>query len=128
MSLIAQTKHPVEAVFDFVKPYFPAVDDKEMLDVITKHWLYGTMDVVERNGKIIAVCRWNMSETGKVCEVLDLFISPGEHGVRIMKHLIARNWHRYPNTRFIKFARERKYPGRAERIYSIRRILQLKEK
>lgn len=128
MSLIEQIKHPVDEIYEFVKPYFPGFDSAEVHATIVRHWTFGTIDAVYRGDKIIACVRWNMSESGKVFDILDLFITPGEKGLRIMKHLIARNWHRYPEARFIRFARTRKYPGRTERIYSIRRILQLKEK
>ncbi len=127
MSLLEQLVHPVDEIFEFVKPYFKEFSDEEIRDVIIKHWMYGTLDAVYKDEKIIACVRWNVSESGKVLDVLDLFISPLEHGERIMKSLIARNWHRYPEAKFIRFARTRKYPGRRSRIYSIYRILHLKE-
>lgn len=127
MSLTDQLTHPIDAIVAFAKPYFPDATREELTDIIAKHWMYGTIDTLERNGKIIAAVRWNVSETGTIFEVLDLFILPGERGLLLMKNLIARNWHRFPTAQYIYFARSRKYGTRRERLYKITDMLHLKE-
>jgi len=127
MSLLEQVKHPVDEIFDFVKLYFYGFSDEEIQNAIIDHWRFGTIDAIYRDGKIIACTRWNISESGSVCDVLDLFINEGEDGVLLMKHLIARNWNRFPSVMFIRFARTRKYPGRLSHIYTIQQMLHLKE-
>lgn len=116
-----------DQIFEFVKSHYPETMWDDVRNVIEQHWLFGTIDVVTRGDEIIAVCRWNIVDSGRVCFVLDLFIKPGEPGFRVMKHLIARNWHRFPHVRYIKFARTRKYPGRKEHMYTIKSLLSLKE-
>ena len=117
---------PTEEIFNFVKPYFNGYNDDNIRKVIESHWIYGTIDAVWKNGEIVAVCRWNIISGGKVCDVLDLVIHKNEHGFRIMKHLIARNWHRFPTVRYIRFSRHKKYLGRKPKIYRIADILNLK--
>ena len=113
---------------DFLRKFYfnLSISDEEIYNVIKKHIEYGTMDIVYRGEKVIAGCRWNISETGKICDVLDYYCIQGEDGSKIAKHLIARNWSRFPALEYIRFKRMIKYPTREERLYPIRRILHLK--
>lgn len=113
----------VNKVYDFIKWRYPQAEEAELKNLIWTHWFYGTMDVIERDGKVIACVRWNVSGDGKVFDVLDLFITNCERGARVMKHFIARNWHRFPGVQFIRFARLLKYPYREDRLYSIKKLL-----
>ena len=126
MSLVDQITSPLVEIFDFVRPYYKYVDDDTIRDVITKHWLYGTIDVIHKNDEIVAVVRWNVSPDRLTFDVLDIVIQRGECGFRVMKHLIARNWHRFPSVQFIRFSREHKYAGREPRVYSIKRLLKVR--
>lgn len=126
MSLTEQLLSPIEEIYTFVRPAYPNLDDETVRDLIVGHWLFGTIDVVYREGKIIAVVRWNVSKDGKIFEVLDLVIAPGERGFILMKHLIARNWHRFPTVEYIRFQRLNKYPTRGWRLYTIRDILKVR--
>ena len=111
-------------IYEFIKDYFNGVDEYFLRDIIHKHWEFGTIDAVYRDGKVIACCRWNVN--GYIFDVLDLVISDGENGRRIIKHLIARNWNRFPQAKYIRFIRENKYPGQKPKIYSINKILGLR--
>jgi len=42
----------------------------------------------------------------QICDVLDWYVKDRENGFRIMKHLMARNWHRWPTLKYIRFFRE----------------------
>jgi len=53
--------------------------------------------------ELVACVRWNISPTGKICDVLDWYVKDRENGFRIMKHLMARNWHRWPTLKYIRF-------------------------
>lgn len=116
----------VDKAVDFAKEYFPDIQESEIRDIIERHLDYGTIDIVTRNNDIIAIVRWNISSDGRVCDVLDLIISPSRYGIRIMRYLIARNWKRFPMVKFIRFSRDRKYSGRKARIYNIKHILNLR--
>lgn len=123
--LTSQLANPTSEIVRFAREYFREVDPMELERIVDEHWVYGTIDSVYKDGEIIAVVRWNISADGRVCDVLDLLICEGENGFRVMKHLIARNWHRFPTVRHIRFDRPEKYPGRSHRMYPIRKILQL---
>ena len=113
---------------DFLCKFYFSLNssDEEIYSVLKRHIEYGTMDLVYRNEKVIAACRWNISETGKICEVLDYYCVPEENGFRIAKHMIARNWSRFPAVEYIQFERIMKYPLRKDRLYPIKKILHLK--
>lgn len=128
MSLVDVAKHPVDGIVDFVKPYFSRLSEAMIRSIISKHWEFGTVDAVYRGDEIIACVRWNMSASGLIFEVLDFIVKPGEDGVKLARHLIARNWHRFPQAKIIRFERRRKYPTRGLRIYSIHHLLHLKER
>ena len=128
MSLTEQLTSPIEEIFHFVRPKFRSIDDDVLRDMIVSHWFYGTIDAVYKEEKIVACVRWNVSHDGKTFDVLDLVVAPGEHGFILMKHLIARNWHRFPTVDYIKFERQDKYPNRGWRLYAIRDLLKVRMK
>lgn len=115
----------IDSVYDFIKGRYPIAPPDDIKDVIRRHIEYGTCDIVFRGDKIVAVCRWNITNDRLVCDVLDLFIAPGESGIRVIKHIIARNWGRYLTVKYIRFARVLKYPNRKWRVYRIEDILHL---
>lgn len=129
MSLTNQISENIELdkIYDFVKDYFSQYSEEIIKEIIWRHWIYGTIDVVYKGEEIIAVCRWNISYDGMVCEVLDWVIKPGELGFRIMKHMIARNWRRFPGVKYLSFMRGRKYKNGKSKMYTIKQILKLKE-
>lgn len=129
MTLISQLTSPRQEIFEFVRDYYSGfVSDDDILNIIDKHLQFGTIDLVKRNGTPIACVRWNVSPSGRVCDVLDLLISPKENGMRIMKHIIARNWSRFPTVKYIRFSRVRKYKNREPRLYSIIKFLHIHSK
>jgi len=114
-------------LYELLEKRYPQASEAEIRDLVWQHWLFGTIDAIYHGDKLSACVRWNVSGDGKVFDVLDLFIAPGEKGVRIIKHFIARNWHRFPTVKYIRFARILKYPNKKWSVYSIRKLL-LKEK
>jgi hypothetical protein len=128
MSLVDVAKHPVDEIVDFVRPYFSHLPEETLRSVICGHWEFGTVDAVYKDNEIVACVRWNVSSSGLIFDVLDYVVKPGEDGARLARHLIARNWHRFPSVKVIRFRRERKYPGRSARLYSIHNMLHLKER
>jgi hypothetical protein len=128
--MLAQTldnTKQINDIYDFVRDYFKDASEEEIKNIIWNHWFYGTIDSVYRHGKIVACVRWNISSDFRICEVLDLIIAPGENGFRLLKHLIARNWHRFPLVKYIKFSRNRKYSKKEPSLYRISKMLHLRE-
>jgi len=116
----------VNNIYEFVKDYFYNINDKDIKNAIWMHLFYGTIDVIYSGDKIIACVRWNISETGMICHVLDLIISPESDGVKIVRKFILRNYERFPSVKWIKFERKTKYPSRSSRLYRISGLLNIK--
>lgn len=120
-------RHELSAAVDFVSSYFTETSRELIEDLLWKHWLFGTMDIAYHKNEIVSVVRWNIAESSNVFDILDIIIKPGHNGFLLMKHLIARNWHRFPQVRYVRFSRGVKYPDRKPRTYKISRILKLKK-
>lgn len=118
-------KHPIDLMTSFCANYFSGLSEETIRDIIKDHWNYGTIDALIIENEVLACIRWNVDPTGKILDILDLCINGSGNGVRIMKHLMARNWIRFPQAKFIRFKRYRKYPERRERMYSIRQFLHI---
>lgn len=114
----------INDIYHATKFMYPSLSEEEAKDVLYKHWIYGTIDAVYRLDKLIACVRWNVQ--GDTFDILDLYIAPGERGTLLMKHLIARNWHRFPGVTKLRFERNTKYPNREWRCYDIAKILKVR--
>ena len=117
----------LQEIFEFVRPHFRDTDANVLYDLIQQHYLYGTIDAVYRGQGMVACCRWNISPSGKLCEVLDLVVKPGEDGFKLMKHLVARNWHRFPTCEYIAFKRDGKYADRKMSYLPIKQLLKVRK-
>jgi hypothetical protein len=124
---VTATNPIIEDAVKVASKMYPDVSVDFLRDVINKHWEYGTMDVVYRKDELISMVRWNISPNGMFCDVLDWYVKDGENGFRLLKHLIARNWKRFPGLKYLRFARQFKYPGRKERVLSFKKIFHIKE-
>jgi len=128
MSLVDVAKHPVDEIVDFVKPHFRNLPEETLRSIVSGHWEFGTIDAVYKDNEIVACVRWNVSPSGLIFDVLDYVVKEGENGAKLARHLIARNWHRFPSVKVIRFRRGDKYPDRSPHIYSIHNLLHLKER
>lgn len=118
----------VDSIYEFIKSRYADASVLEIKGIIEKHIRFGTCDVIVRDDKIKAVVRWNVTQDGLVFDILDLFIAPGESGIRTIRHFVARNWGRFLTVKYIRFARVLKYPNRGWRVYRIEDILKLRRK
>lgn len=116
----------VDSVYDFLKGRNLQYSEEDIKNAVRKHLHFGTCDILFHRGKISAVCRWNITQDGLVCDVLDLFIAKGEPGLSIIRYLVARNWGKFMSVKYIRFARSSKYPKRSWRVYRIEDILKLR--
>jgi len=118
----------LDKIVQFVVKNIPAYQGKQyaIKRLIGMHITFGTFDVMwDKDGDIMACVRWNITESGKGCSVLDLVINPKYKfkGFYIMKRLIAKNWVRFPLVEFIQFKRGIKYPLRGKSLYKIKDLL-----
>lgn len=117
---------PIDKLVRFTEKNFPIYEGKseEIRKIILTHIRYGTFDYLEENGKIIFVLRYNIE--GDTAFVLDLAISKKHRrNIRFIKRIIARNWMRFPNVRYIKFERF-KYPDKERKIYDLLKIMKIR--
>lgn len=124
-SLTDQLVSPPAKIFRFARKHIKYGTVQEWIKALDWHWVYGTVDAIEVNGEIIAVVRWNITKDGEICDVLDLVVKKGENGFRVIKHFIARNWHRFPTVKLIRYRRNEKYPNREPKTLSIEKILKV---
>ena len=94
--------------------------DAEALNpLFYEHFRYGTADVYFENGEILAAARWNISKSGYIANILDLFIKEGTPSVKVMRWFGRRGRERFPKIKYIKFLRGKKFPEDKARIYKI---------
>lgn len=117
----------VEDVVKVAAGLYPNLTISELRNIIWMHWFYGTLDVVYKDNKLVSCARWNIVSNGTICDVLDWWAADSENGFRLMKHLIARNWHRFPSMKYLRYRRDFKYPGRKPKLISLKKLFHIKE-
>ena len=83
--------------------YYDTFDRETIEAAIQKHINYGTIEVVERYGEIIAIGRFNIYE--KTVTILDVVIKPEYRNQRVMQLMLMRGWKRFPFVTRIRFER-----------------------
>lgn len=107
-----------DEILEFVKKYESYNQD----DIIAKHLEYGTIDAIKVDGDIKGVVRYNISESGKLADILELYVD-SKLGFRIIKDFIRNGLNNYPSLELIRFFRDKKYPGRKPKIVKIRELI-----
>lgn len=114
-------------IVEFIKqnvPSFSKYDDYAIISTIEDHMKYGTYDEIRKDGKLIAIVRYNID--GINAEILDLIIAPGHKSLYIMRRFILNGWTRFPYIRFVTYHRMYKRPQRRLAILSIKKLLKVK--
>jgi hypothetical protein len=96
-------------------------DADKLTPLFMEHFKYGTADVYIEKGKIVAAVRWNISKSGKVAHIIDLFIANANKGVdsvQIMRYFGFRGKEKFPKLEYIKFDRGLKQ-GTTNRVYKL---------
>jgi hypothetical protein len=88
-----------------------------------EHFRYGTADVYIENDVILAAARWNISKSGYVANILDLFIKEGCPSIKVMRWFGKRGVERFPKVKYIKFLRGKKFPEDKARIYKVSSLI-----
>lgn len=91
--------------------------------VFLEHFRYGTADVYEVDGKIVAAVRYNISKSGRVAYILDLFCSYDKYSIKAMRWFGKEGKMKFPLLKFIKFERNPKYPDRKPVVYKLERLM-----
>lgn len=108
----------VKEITEFVAKYgiYSLADRDKIKDILKKHIEYKTIIIVRDKQGILAVCRWNMTED--IAQILDLIIRENKEK-SLIKRILIKGLRMYPQTRYLSFIREKKYPQRGERRYLI---------
>jgi GNAT superfamily N-acetyltransferase len=111
-------------IADFIQRYAPHYTDRELLkEYILKHWEFKTAFVMMDGEEIAAVCRWNISDDGKVAEILDLYIDEKFRGKKIIQMFLQKGLWIFPQVKYIRFERFMKYPNREKSLIPIEKVL-----
>jgi hypothetical protein len=102
-------------LYEFLE-YFGA-QDKILL--FLEHIKYGTCESVYKNGKLVGVSRYNISKSGMVGKIIDLFILPEVNGLMVMREMGTSGRKKFHHVKYIKFDREFKDKPRSNLVYKV---------
>lgn len=119
----------VSRLTDFVIKNMPQYEgmDRDISHIIKKHHEFRTLDFELVENEIIYIVRYNISEDGKICNVLDFVIDKYYRNKKLIQYVIFKNWKHFPHVEFIRFVREGKYPNRRGKMYKILEFLGVKK-
>ena len=101
------TSPEVEKVVQFILLHngFKGTQD-ELRFLIDKHNTYDTLAVYWDKEEVAAYARYNI--IGNILHVIHTLIRPSDRKKNLFKDMVLRDFHKYPNTRFIRYERELK--------------------
>ena len=112
-------------LIDFTIKYTPYKDREVIKSFLLLHSEYKTLDYCfDKSGEVIFIARWNIH--GNTARVLDVAIAPKYRKLRTIKWIMARNLPRFPYIKFLEWERERKYPHRGFKLYSLDELIRRK--
>jgi len=126
----------IEAIADFVIKYSPrnkekaqyTEEDREKIkEIVLKHINYKTCIILMDLDGIAAICRFNISLSGKVARILDLIIHPKYRGTDLMKRMLLKGLRIFPQGEYIEFERSLLENDKGLRTYSIKKFLGIKK-
>lgn len=96
----------LDKILDFIQEYLKYPDRELLREYVIKHEEYKTLDyAVDTGDAIVAVCRWNISDDGKVVSVLDFAIKDTYRKKGIGRDFVIRAMKKFPNIEVIRFQR-----------------------
>lgn len=103
--------------------YYDRLSIQELTRLVIKHYEYSTIEIYYKDYEIVAVCRYNISPTGKIIDIEDLVISGKcSDGVKIMRYFARSIMMKWKDSQYIRFWRDFKYKDRPPRVYYIEDI------
>lgn len=116
------SSYNVDKAVDFIMKYTPYKNRELMRSYINRHTEYNTILVgYNEENNIVGICRWNITKSGTVAQVLDFVVVEEYRGKNIIKRFIMEALKVYPKMKFITFIREVKYLGREHRFIQIKK-------
>lgn len=108
---------------DKLAKFLSDFDASNLEPLFYEHFKYGTADVYFYKDEIVAAARWNITKSGFVAEILDLFIKDGVDSVKIIRWFGRRGLEKFPKVKYIKFLRGKKFPEDKARIYKVSSLI-----
>ena len=108
---------------DKLAKFLSEFDASNQEPLFYEHFKYGTADVYFENDEIVAAVRWNITKSGFVANILDLFIKEGFDSIKVMRWMGRRGHERFPRVKYIKFLRGKKFPEDKARIYRVESLI-----
>lgn len=97
---------PIDKLICFVRKYLKYEDEGLLKVYIMKHFEYGTIDyAIDSNGEIVALCRWNVSDDGKIGDILDFAVREDFRNTCVGKDFIKRALKRFNKMETLRFKR-----------------------
>jgi hypothetical protein len=119
----------VDQATDFIFVNSTYTDKDALKERIRKHYDYKTCKIcLDGDGKVCAVCLWNISENGKVAHVVDMVIREDFRGKDLMRRILAEGMKVWP-VDFITYDRDYTEDGSnrgKRRLWSTKHFLRRK--
>ena len=104
-----------DELIKFIKSYIYYLDETR-IDIIKKHIEYGTFDCEKDEKGFRYAVRWNISQSGTICDVLDMCVREDLRRRDLLRYVIAKNWTKFPYMKFLRFSRALKYKQKDPKI------------
>lgn len=96
----------IDEITEFIIEHHGYYNKELIKEYVEFHNKYGTIDyAIDHEGYIIAVCRWNMSDDGRIAQVLDFAINEKWRNQGIGNDFIRRALKRFPSIEWLEFRR-----------------------
>jgi hypothetical protein len=114
-SQLSMTHNVIRDIANFIIEHNKYIEEEKVRKYVEQHSKYGTIDyAVDRDGNIVAVCRWNVKNN--VFEVLDFCIREDFRNGTIGKDFILRGLKKFPNVEYLEYTRGVRGDSRKKRI------------
>jgi len=92
------------------------------IPLFEEHLKYGTCDCYHTEGRFQAIVRYNISKSGRIAYIIDLYCSDDRFSIKAMRWFGAEGKRKFPSLQFIKFGRWKKNPYKKPVIYKLDRL------
>lgn len=103
-------------------PKYRTVSGERIIRELKAHQEHNTLDYLYEGDKLIALVRYNILNNGRVADILDFIVVPGQDGKKIIRYFIAHGWIKFPSLQFVRFQRALKNK-RGYNMYRIERFI-----
>lgn len=109
----------IDELTDFAFEYGAHKDQEKLREAIAGHIRFNTFVFLRQKGTgpVIALALFNIFYY--VAEILEVIVRPDYKNKGLLKRLMIKGLRKWPEGKYFFYVRDRKYPGREQRIYRI---------